>query len=305
MVSTIDPTLPASGQATTASVRLNFQRAKNEIEALQSFRPMTPNLHDWIPPGLTGVFHGEGTDIINGPWPVPPTFPITSDIPNSGYWRYMATASSDGRCRIEAITEEGQVHPSYCVNQIRLEKRRSATGVWSNWAGQWADGWFLVEMQVLDGWDDGATGPGAEGPGEFFRLAGIRTPAYKGEPCRVWVQFLGGRTWGPNVRFDRNDSWNIQLGNNNWPPSQWFSIGASLYCAENDLQNNLTVWFDSGSQLFGDIAPGLAYMHRVPSPFSFWQTRLIGNNVPQNVYYTPIVRRWVTVPSPRFGRYWG
>lgn len=40
MTSAIDPTKPTTGNATTASVRTNFQAAKDEIEALQALTPL-------------------------------------------------------------------------------------------------------------------------------------------------------------------------------------------------------------------------------------------------------------------------
>lgn len=44
MTSAIDPTKPTTGNATTASVRTNFQSAKDEIEALQAVSPGTTRL---------------------------------------------------------------------------------------------------------------------------------------------------------------------------------------------------------------------------------------------------------------------
>lgn len=125
MPSAINDLMPESGNATTASVRANFQTAKTEITTLQAdkaqragdlggtaasttviqlqgrpmlntapttgqvltwsganwqpqtagtglpagfiFRPMTPNIVDWVPPGLEGIFVSEGKDVEGAP----------------------------------------------------------------------------------------------------------------------------------------------------------------------------------------------------------------------------------------------
>ena len=57
MASSIDPTKPTTGTALTADVRQNFQDAKDEIEALQTFDTDLASITDATQgSSLVGVF---------------------------------------------------------------------------------------------------------------------------------------------------------------------------------------------------------------------------------------------------------
>lgn len=91
--------------------------ANKPIENLE-LRPMTPDLHDWIPFGSEGMFVGEGLGIANAP--------------SLNWWRYIGIShhATEGFISIIAIPFFREEH----ISPNRLLMKNCTAGIWSNWS---------------------------------------------------------------------------------------------------------------------------------------------------------------------------
>ena len=76
-------------------------------------RPMTADLHQWVPFGSTGLFVGEGSNIANAP--------------DTGWWRYICICHGNGAGYMTIIATSLNTTPQ------RLLMKMCSNGAWVGW----------------------------------------------------------------------------------------------------------------------------------------------------------------------------
>lgn len=121
MTSQIDPTKPTSDAPTVASVRANFQHAKDEIEALQNEQPRPSAIAQALADiGTTLADHAQRIAALEGATPPPPPPPPPPSIPGltvSAVWE-GETPSIQGASQNVSVT--ATTDGSYSQGQIQI-----------------------------------------------------------------------------------------------------------------------------------------------------------------------------------------